>query len=86
MLALSIRQPYAELRKTRGQDGGPLELNRRAMPTKIIGRRFRLDAAGSGYTLFRRRAAIGGELAFDLGEGDGRFIGVRRDGLAQNAR
>jgi len=44
MRALSIRQPYAELRKAGDQDGGPLELNRRAMPTKIIGQQFHIYA------------------------------------------
>jgi|GEM_PF-4195825 len=47
MRALSIRQPYAELRIAGDQDGGPLGLSWRFRPvgTKIVGERFHLYAA-----------------------------------------
>jgi len=48
MLALSIRQPYAELRNAGDEDGGQLDLSWRSRPTRIVGERFYLYASKGG--------------------------------------
>ena len=58
MLALSIRQPFAELipsassgrALSRDQDGRPPGLSRRSRPTRVIGRRFFIYASKGAAT------------------------------------